>query len=363
MASGIADYSTRSAKLLTAAQRLSEGAAATDRVAQKATTNLLRVAERSATESLNLGFAADASLAAPIGVTEGLAAALFDLQAGNVLIAEGIRQAESAPMIKGDTTLLSEPQLQIQLSRNELLRSPGTSLGFDAKLNQSSATIEAAVGGFRSFSDKLLGEIVKDAQSTVLLARDGLGKVDTSALGELLKRIGDPFPFAADVGKLIQKGSQLLKNGIEAIVALFGTEKLIQVRDAVSDVWLDIANLGDILFERLLGVASVKRHISEILLAKDLIIKRVDNATNALAPLAASFNSDNKLLRAIIRAIGLAGALFGWLHAAGPWYTVGLGVAYGTAIGAVLIVGRQYTGALPIRNQGVEQLAEAIAKT
>jgi hypothetical protein len=359
MSSGISEYSSRSANLLRSAGRFDPGVVDEKR-ARRVTEDLLRATERSATEGLTLGFEAGQGIPPPIGVTEGLAAILFDIQAGNLLIATGLRQGEVADQIERAPNLLVNSRQQIEVSRNDLLSLVDAPLPFDAELRQRSSSIESAIGGFRTYSNELLQEIVAQAQSTVLLARDGLSKLDGSALGEALNRIGESLPLVAEVGRLVRRGVELVKNAIEAIISLFGKDTLIQVRDAVGEVWQNINNLGGTLFDKLLGVEAVRARIEQILAGRGLNINPLDRATNALAPLAASFAADNKLLRAIIRAIGLAGALLAWLHAAGPWYMIGLGLAYATAIGAVVLVGRQYTGALPIHGESVKQLAEAI---
>jgi hypothetical protein len=195
-------------------------------------------------------------------VTDILAAALFDVQAGNLLIAAGLRRQEVAT--QADAGLLLETQRQIEITRQTLMGPAAVPSGFDATLNVSSATIDSAIGGFRSYSDKLLGEIVSEARSTIGLALDKLGKLDVSALGDLLSRLGESLPFAPAVGALVRRGVEMVKKAIEALAALFGEEMLTKMREEVGEVWRGAGALGNALFEKLLGVAAVKARIKEL---------------------------------------------------------------------------------------------------
>jgi hypothetical protein len=357
--SGISEYSDRSANLLNMAARL-YGGLSDDRLARRAESDLLRATEDSATEEFVLGFAAQPGVPPPPAtVSNGLAAVLFDIQAGNLLIAAGLARGEDAAA-KQDGELLLAARQQIAISRGELVGIPVAPLKFDPKLNQRSNTIEGALVTFRDSSNDLLHEIVTEAKSGVLLVGDQISKLDVGPLGDLLGKIGDAIPFGADLGRLVRRGIELVKKAIDGITGLFGKDLLGDARDGVGEVWHGIGDLTDMLFEKLLGVGPVKQHIDTILKGPGLQLERVDRQANALSPLGTSFNSNNKMLRGIIRAIAFAGGLLAWLSVTGPWVVIGLGIAYATVIAAILVSGRLSTGATPAHQPGVEQIADGI---
>ena len=111
-----------------------------------------------------------------------------------------------------------------------------------------------------------------------------------------------------------------------------------------------------------IGADAVKTRIKSILATPALNISKVDRASNSLPQLARDFTRDNTLLRALLRAIQLAGVLLALLHLAAPWLVPTLAIAYVLAIGTTVLVGRQYTGAGCVLAwiDGVEQVAGRI---
>ena len=116
------------------------------------------------------------------------------------------------------------------------------------------------------------------------------------------------------------------------------------------------------MLESLLGVDAVRMRIKSVVANTPLAVPKVDAATNALPEIARDFNTNNKMLRAVLRAIQLAGLLLAVLPFAAPWYVPTLAIAYVLAIGATVLVGQQYIGAWRVLNwvDGVEQVADAI---
>ena len=119
---------------------------------------------------------------------------------------------------------------------------------------------------------------------------------------------------------------------------------------------------GRTVLESLLGANAVEDRIKIILANPALIVSNVDSASNSLPELAHDFTRDTKLLRAVVRGIQLAGVLLALVHFAALWFVPTLAIAYVLAIGAAVLVGRQYTGAWRVLawSDGVKQVADRI---
>jgi hypothetical protein len=359
MLPGISDYANRSAVLLQATERF-EDALGDFRQQDIATKDLLSAAEQDSFAGVRLGFQVEPGVPPPSSVSGRLSAVLYDLQSANVLIAAGVRT--ESPNGQGAGNLLQDARQEVATTRDELL-SPAAPTGFAAKLSLKSATLESAVGEFRNYSDQLLGEIVSEAGKTIKVASTELSKLDPSEIGKALGQIGEAVPIIASAGQLLRKGLEKLKRAIESLIEMFGKDAFKKIKEQVTQI-LEAAGVSSQgLLEKVLGTNSVKQRIATILANPSLTIAKVDDASNLLPDLASHFNGDNKLLRAVMRGIQLAGALLVVLHFAAPWLAPTLAIAYVLAIGAAALVGLQYTGAWRTLNwiDGVEQIADKIS--
>jgi len=143
---------------------------------------------------------------------------------------------------------------------------------------------------------------------------------------------------------------------------MFGKDTFKKVRDEIQRLLKEAGVSGRALLESLLGANAVKDGISSILAKPVLVISKIDGASNSLPELEHDFDRDTKLLRAVVRAIKFAGVLLAFVNFAAPWLVPTLALAYALAIGATVLVGRQYTGAWRVLawSDGVEQVAARI---
>lgn len=361
MAQGVDEYIHQAALLLQAAEQFEDSLAAGDAEQEFAVDELLGVAQKNAVQGISLRFQGQpgAGLPATRSVSGGLSAIVLELQSANVLVAAGLQKQELG--LAGDLDLLHQAQQHVATTRDELSASATGSARF-ASLNIQSATAESATQAFRTYSGQLLDEIVDEAGNTAKAALKGVAKLDAYQIANALSQIGEAVPIVAGVGVLLRKGIEKLKAAIEALSELFGKDAFDKVRDQIGEIWQQAGEVGRALLTRLLGAQGVKARIEEILSGSSLPISAVDGASNALPVLAAEFARNNKLLRALVRAIDLAAGLLALLSFAGPWLGLALGTAYLSTIGGVLLVGGEYTGGRRLLRwvDGVEQVAERI---
>ena len=187
-----------------------------------------------------------------------------------------------------------------------------------------------------------------------------LKKLDPSALGTALKQLGEAVPIVAQAGQLIRQGLEKLKRAIEALMEMFGKDALKKLKEQIEQLAKAAGLSLRGLLQSVLGADSVKQRIGDFDAA--LSSAKVDTASNALPELARSFNRDNKMLRALLRAIQLSGVVLGLLQLAASWLVPVLAVAYVSVIGVAVLIGRQYTGAGRVLtwSDGVQQVAERI---
>jgi hypothetical protein len=357
MASGISDYARRSAVLLQTTERF-EGSLGDPPRREAATKQLLSAADKDSIADVRLGFQVEAGKPPPASVSGRLSAVLFDLQSANVLVAAGLRAEKPKDQSGGE--LLQDARRQMATTREELLAPAVVPTGFAASLNLQSATLESATGQFQNYADQLLGEIVGESEQTIKTAMTELKKLDPAEIVKALGQIGKAVPIVAGAGQILRKGLEKLKRAIEALMGMFGKDAFKEVKEQIERIVKEAGVSGRTLLESLLGANSVKDRIKSILASPTLSIPKVDGASNSLPQLARDLNRDNKLLRAVLRAIQLAGLLLAQFAA--PWVVPTLAIAYVLAIGATVLVGRQYTGAWRVLawSDGVEQIADRI---
>jgi hypothetical protein len=355
MPSAVSDYARRSARLLYAVNHLSESVG--DAVAEHAATiELLNITEKDGFVD-SLRYQDSANRDRPLtSVSDSLVAVLFDLQSANVLVAAGaqIRKQENR-------IFLDDATQQIETTQ-ELLKPAPVAMNYGPN-NINSSTAQAAIDQFRVLSNQLLDKISRDVEHTIKLALSDVRKLDPTEILRALGGIGEAVPIVAQATTLVQKGFEKLKRAIEALAELFGKDRIKEIKEQIQQIIEEADLSGRTLLDSVLGVATVKKYIAEILARQSLGASRTDGASNLLPEIDRAFTGNHTLLRGILRAIRLTALLLPLFSFTAPWLAPSLATAYILAIGAALLVGRQYTGEWRILPsvEGVEQIANRIA--
>jgi hypothetical protein len=350
---GIADFQGRATRLLGAADEFHDSLADDDVARDEAEARLLAAATFGDSGPLNfqttVGAEARASLA------DELAYILSDLQSGNLLVASELKKRDRK------TEMFDSARDQILVARADIA-APPSALRFADKLNVESATLDSAKEAFRNYSDQLLSEIVEESLETIKSAIDGVAKLGLGKLGDALEDVGKDFPLFADAARLARSGFENIKKAVDALISFIGKDAIDDVKKELGELWDRIGQGGKAVLAPILFIETVKARIQQTLAAERLETGDVDRATNALAPLAGRFSRENKLLRLLLTGLGLAAKLLAVFNfIAGPGL-VAIGAAYLAGVGAVVVVGGEYTGGRRwlARVDGVEQIAEAV---
>jgi hypothetical protein len=357
MSADVSDYLRRSASLLQAADRFGDSIDRGDGQ-EDAASDLLDRAGVDSFDRLRLGFEAKPGVQPSAEMSEGLSAILFDLQSANLLVAAGLRAGQRDAAAG---KVFERARDEIDATRGELEVVP-RAVGFEDKLNVQSATLASAVGDFRNYSNRLLGEIVGDVEKTMTDAASEVKKLIPDDIGKMLGQLGEAVPIIAKAGNLVRQGLEKLKRALEALTEMFGKESLKSIKDQIGELLKATGVSIRTLLQSILGADRVKERIERILQIATLDMSKVDAASNRLPEVARSFSRDNKILNALLRGIRLTAAILALVQYAAGWLLPTLAGAYLSIIGAALLVGRQYTGASRtlIWTDGLEQVAEGI---
>ena len=193
-----------------------------------------------------------------------------------------------------------------------------------------------------------------------------LTKLDAAKVAEALEGFGQrPLEMLAAAGRLTRRGIEKLKAAIDAIVSLFGSEALAQVKAKVGELWeaFKAGKFTGAILTAMFATATVNQYITETLSHSTLDKDKIDNATNELSPLAQEYTRKVNLLRALRNGIGLVFGCLIFFDFAGPWITFTAALGYLAVIGGTVLVGSEYTGQYRLFGwaNGVKQVTGTIA--
>jgi hypothetical protein len=308
MSAGISNYLDSSDRLLFAAQRFSVALDGNTRYRDLAINDLLAAVETHAPAAPR--FAEDQATALAAGPDETLASALFDVQAAGLLASAGLSVKETE--VQGDPGGFAQALQEVSEARTILAQPPQPRL-FTAPSGIASADLAVAKATFRTNSNTALKGIVNDAAETIGEIIEKLMKLDPNKITEAFGTFGQrPLEVLAAAGRLVRRALEKLKSAVEAIISVFGNEALAQVKSKVGEIWdsFKAGNFTNAILAAMAGTAAVDAHINEIIVRPGLDKDKIDNASNALAPLAEQYTSKINLLRALRNGIALA--LLSW---------------------------------------------------
>lgn len=304
-----------------------------------------------------------------------LASVLTDLQVANVLMAAGQTIGETGE--KAEPHLLDEAILRLENTTRTMDRSLASPLaeggvprrfGFAEEVTAPEAVqspdLPAAIKTFRSRSDETLDTLVNDAQGVVTSVLTALDKIDVAKVVAALSNIGHNVPALPRVGRLFRQGVEKLERGIDALINLLGSEMLAQIKDKVEQVWQRVKEGEHVT--QVMGwafrVEDTRAHISEILRSEGLKREQLDDASNALMPLAITFKENMAMAERMAAAVTVGGAVLTLIPLAGPSPALMTAFAYLLILSAVLLIGMDYADSgLPLqRVRGVKEIAQGL---
>ncbi len=223
-----------------------------------------------------------------------------------------------------------------------------------------SADLPAAIESFKKTSEDALTALIEGAKDAVMSIVEALSKIDIGKVTEALAKIGGGIAGLPRIGRLFKQGVELLSSAIDSLTRLFGNDLIGKVKEQVAKIWEDLKGgkyvAGPIAWA--FGIDAAREEIAQILKSESLKQTALDEASNAFTQLGVAFKENMGLLQGIAGAVAVAGALLFWIPGLGPNLTLVAASIYLVILGAVVLIGRDYTDSGPLqRVRGIREVA------
>jgi hypothetical protein len=326
----------------------------------------------------------DAKEANRLAVDESLATVQTELEVGNILVASGTALGEAGPVafrIKPEVPgpppspegFLDEAIRQFDETVGGLERSLSQSqqgrFGFTAEPSAAASTLPADLDGliarFRDRSETALTTIVTEAASAVTAVVKEASKLDAQKIGEAIATLGEKLQGLPQVGRLIQIGIRKIVGAINWLIDLVGGELLQKARDRVREVWDRVQNSDQAArpaLEQLFRVAEARAEVGQILGLRPLDLQELGSAVPAVAALETQFRDRMTMARTLTVVATTSGIALSFIPAIGPQAFLAAAVLDAVILGAVVILGMDYTdtGTALERVRGVREIARGL---
>lgn len=301
---------------------------------------------------------------------------LTDLQVGNVLLTAGQTlqgEAGDASQRAHLDDALSELENTSVTLESALAPAGGgaTSRRFNFSEDETepvtikSATPEAAKKTYGQHADETLDSLVKETYTVTLSVVEALKKLSPADVLSALQNLGGPIRTASTfVLKLINQGIEKIKGAIETLIRFVGNDAIIKVKEKIEEFWnnIDHEDLGESLVARVLGVADTKKHVKETLAAEGHTITVLDDGSNALGLLAASYKNNMAMAKKAVTAIGYASFIMAFTPVGAHNAALFAGFGYFTVLATVMLIGMDYadSGRILHRVAGVGLVTDSL---
>lgn len=296
-----------------------------------------------------------------------LVSVLTDLQVANVLMAAGQALGETGK--KAEPRLLDETLLRLDNTTRAIEQSlaqgvkPGR-FGFTEEAASPevvrSADLPSAIETCKRRSNETLDILVSEAQGVVTSVVTALSKLDEKEVLEALSKLGVEVKELPKVGRLFRQGIEKLKGAIDTLTRLLGSEALVRIKAQVEQIWQEVRE-GKHVAQALkwaFGVEATQALIAKILSSEGLQQEALDQASNALAPLATTFKEKMAMAKGMASAVTLGGTLLALTPLAGPGLMLFTASFYMGILAAVVLIGMDYAdgGRILLRVRGVGEI-------
>lgn len=313
---------------------------------------------------------------------DSLAMALTDLQVANVLIAGGLTTGELGK--KEDPRLLDEALRKLENTKqavetylvNPLDRDlePGR-FGFAGEAPSPTKTnsdnLSDALETLSSRSEETLKTLVDEAKSVVTVIYSGLENMkDKNLIQTALSQLGTRFQALSGVARLIRWGLEKLKQALNALLDLLGTDALGRVKDKINEFFKKM-NVGEYIAEVLewaFGFEDTRKQILVLTQVPppqtDLKKEQVDDATDELVTLDITYKDNMAMAKSLVSGVKWCGAVLALTPLAGPNLALLTASAYVLILAGVILIGMDYadSGVELRRVRGVKEIIQTIIK-
>jgi hypothetical protein len=297
-----------------------------------------------------------------------LASIMNDLNMSSMLMAAGQSVGEIGP--QKDRKVLDETLLKLGNSTRTIERSmigggsqPGR-FGFAGEApapKVKSVDLPAAIANFQKNSEAALTVLIEGARDAVMSIIEALANIDIVKVTEALGKIGGGISGLPRVGLLFRQGVELLSSALDSLSRFVGKDLIAKVKEQVAKIWEDLKE-GKYVSQTVawaFGVDAAREDIVQILKSEGLKESSLDEASNAFTQLGVAFKENMGLLQGIAGAVAIAGTLLLWVPGVGPQLTLVAASIYLLILGAVVLIGRDYTDSGPLqRVRGIREIAQ-----
>ncbi|WP_019868605.1 hypothetical protein [Methylovulum miyakonense] len=341
------DFPERSQKLLAAGRLLLESIRDEEVDRGIAIQNIESATQAVRPSEFILGFKPaidDESYQPAYDADDVLSGLLFELQSANILMSSGIALNEHGR--GSDVALLNQSLLEIAISKGEVTQDlqARAKLAFSPESLAKSPNLDKAKETFRLNADSVLTGIVDDAVPVVNALFEQLKKLDATKVLEAIAELGKSYETIAAAGNLIRKGAEKLKNALEALSKLLGSEVLNRIKDKIQQIWQKFQD-GEhtrALLHWAFGVEEAESLIAKVCTTAGVGLGEYDSASHDLSALYSRYGNTIKLLRSLISAVALAGGIMAFLHLSTPAVPLAMAGVYAVLIAATVLVGMDY---------------------
>ena len=303
-----------------------------------------------------------------------LATVMVDLDMSAMLMSA----AQSVGEVGTDKPSLSLEQMVSNLETStqtaeDLLRRPdggdAERLAFDETprpVTATSANLDSAIQKFRNTAEETFKALLENSKDVLLSVIKALSKLKIDDLTNALSAIGAGIEALPKIGRLFRRGLEIFAEAINSLTSLLGHDLIQQVRQQIESIWekLKTGAYAEAPIIWAFGVDVVRGEIDKILASDGLEVTTLDQASTELAQLAAGFERNTGLLKGIASAVALAGTFLFLIPTAGPQIALTAASIYVVILGALILIGRDYTDVGPLnRVQGVGQIAQGCLRS
>ena len=281
---------------------------------------------------------------------DALAEIAFELHSGALLITAGRAIPDETEERRADPKQIGSAVKTLERVRAEMAAELGEEarVRFEADADAALSAIDHA-NPWPEFGTRAKGALellTTEASDLVGKAFDRLKEVDPAHVSAALAQFGQSTNALAAVGRLVRLGVKKVQEAYNALIRLLGVPALQGVKEKVEQFVADLksgALIRDCL-SRFLAVPQTMQKVTAIIDARSSVADAVAAACEEIVPLGPAFKKHIGLLSTILTGLTVAAAVLAFTGV-GANATIFIAAAYLLVIGAVVVIGREYSGA------------------
>lgn len=305
-----------------------------------------------------------------------IASVLADLQVANVLMAAGHAVGE----VKGkkrpefleaalndldQTGSVISKGLSSSLTKGTTLQRFNFSGTTVKKKTYASADTESAIKTFNKVSDETLEQLVTGVYEVAVSVFEALKKLSPEKVLEALNQLGGPVKTITGMAKhLIKQGLQKMKQALDDLTNLIGSDALKKVRDKVDEIWKSRGKgIINHLLSKLLGIETTRAAITTILNARRMDKTILDQSSNEVADLLNPYNEKIQIAKKLVSAISFGTSLLVFTPIAGQKIALFAASSYFIVLASVMLIAMDYADSGTILRwvRGVGEIANGLS--